>query len=63
MTVYCVFVSFCGFGGCEQSANDRAKAAYQNGDYTAAVQLFTQALADEGESHLIFSNRSAAYCQ
>ena len=48
---------------CEQSANDRAKAAYQGGDYTAAVQLFTQALAEEGESHLIYSNRSAAYCQ
>lgn len=38
----------------------RSNAACQNGDYALAATLYTEALALDPLSHVLFSNRSAA---
>lgn len=47
----------------ESDARERGNAAFKAGENEKAVECFTQAIASDPSSHLLYSNRSAAYAR
>lgn len=45
----------------DDSFKDRGNKAYQTGDYTTAVDLYTEGIEHEPSNAVLFSNRSAAF--
>uniref|UniRef100_A0A0K8TBK0 Stress-induced-phosphoprotein 1 n=1 Tax=Lygus hesperus TaxID=30085 RepID=A0A0K8TBK0_LYGHE len=45
------------------SLKEKGNAALQSGNFKEAVNFYTQAIQVDGSNHVLFSNRSAAYCK
>jgi stress-induced-phosphoprotein 1 len=43
-------------------AKNKGNAAFSSGDFQTAVKCFTEAIGYDSNNHVLFSNRSAAYC-